>query len=158
MSDRQQEGHTAYIGLGSNLGQRRRILQRAIEALDSRDGIAVRQVSSFIETEPVGGPPQGPYINAAAELRTTLSPRELLEELLDVEDELGRVRTVHWGPRKLDLDLLLYEDQIIDEPGLQVPHPHMHKRPFVLDPLSEIAPEVTHPVLDKTVSEMQEEL
>ncbi|MFO8007061.1 MAG: 2-amino-4-hydroxy-6-hydroxymethyldihydropteridine diphosphokinase, partial [Candidatus Brocadiia bacterium] len=120
--------------------------------------IAVRQVSSFIETEPVGGPPQGPYINAAAELRTTLSPRELLEELLDVEDKLGRVRTVHWGPRKLDLDLLLYEDQIIDEPGLQVPHPHMHKRPFVLDPLSEIAPEVTHPVLDKTVSEMQEEL
>ncbi len=118
----------------------------------------MRQASSFIETEPVGGPPQGPYINAAAELRTILSPRALLEALLEVEDELGRVRSVHWGPRKVDLDLLLYEEQIIDEPGLQVPHPHMHKRQFVLDPLSEIAPEAVHPVLGKTVRELQGEL
>ncbi len=118
----------------------------------------MRRVSTFIETEPVGGPPQGPYINAAAELRTTLSPRALLDVLLDVEDELGRVRTVHWGPRKLDLDLLLYEDQIIDEPRLQVPHRHMHKRQFVLEPLGEIAPDAVHPVLGKSVRELQEEL
>ncbi len=158
MSDQQQDAHTAYIGLGSNLGQRQRILRRALEALDGREGIEVRRVSTFIETEPVGGPPQGPYINAAAELRTTLSPRALLDVLLDVEDELGRVRTVHWGPRKLDLDLLLYEDQIIDEPRLQVPHRHMHKRQFVLEPLGEIAPDAVHPVLGKSVRELQEEL
>jgi 2-amino-4-hydroxy-6-hydroxymethyldihydropteridine diphosphokinase len=150
---------TAYIALGSNLGDRADNLRRAIEALKRRSGIEVTRRSSFHETAPVGGPPdQGPYLNAAAELRTDLAPGQVLAALLDIERQLGRVRTVYHGPRTIDLDLLLYGDQIVDEPGLQVPHPRMHQRRFVLAPLSEIAPAVRHPLLGKLVRELLQEL
>jgi len=150
--------HTAYIGLGSNRRPREETLRQALAELARRKGITVVTVSSFVETEPVGGPPQGPFINAAAELRTALSPRELLNALQQVEDQFGRERAVRWGPRTLDLDLLLYEDLIIREPDLQVPHPLMHRRRFVLEPLCEIAPHARHPLLCKSVRELLDDL
>ncbi len=148
----------AYIALGSNLGKREDNLRRALAALAAREGIAVRRVSPFLETAPVGGPPQGPFLNAAAELETTLEPPELLAVLHQVERELGRERTVRWGPRTIDLDLLLYGERVIDEQGLRLPHPRMHERRFVLDPLSQIAPDARHPILDRTVRELLAEL
>src|SRR5689334_24340244 len=127
---------TAYIALGSNLGDRRDYLDRALQALKQRPGIIVRQVSSYYETAPVGGPPgQGDFLNAAAELHTDLKPKELLQTLLEIERQLGRVREVPMGPRTVDLDLLLYGDLIRDEIELTIPHPRMHERLFVLQPL-----------------------
>ncbi len=150
---------TAYVGLGANLGRREEALRAALEAFDGRDGVRVVRASSFIETQPVGGPPgQPPYLNAAAELRTTLEPEALLRTLQETEDAFGRTREVRWGPRTLDLDLLLYGDRVIEMPALTVPHPRMHERRFVLGPLCEIAPEAVHPVLGRTVREMLEGL
>ena len=148
---------TAYIGLGSNLGDREKTLRGALDALREHEGIEVTAVSRFHETEPIG-PPQGRYLNAVAELRTTLGPRELLGALQEIEDRFGRERAVHWGPRTLDLDLLLYGDVIINEPDLQVPHPHMHERLFVLEPLCEIAPQAIHPILHQTAKELKKPL
>src|SRR5262245_44689322 len=131
----------AYIALGSNLGDRAAYLHQAVEALRRQPGIAVTRLSSFHETAPVGGPPgQGPFLNAAAELRTDLSPGELLRVLLDTERTLGRVRGEHHGPRTIDLDLLFHGDQVLQEPGLTIPHPRLPERLFVLGPLAEIAP------------------
>ncbi len=150
---------TAYVGLGANLGRREQTLRAALEALDGRNGVRVVRASSTIETDPVGGPPgQPPYLNAAAELRTTLAPEPLLRALQAVEDAFGRTREVRWGPRTLDLDLLLYGDRVIETPALTVPHPRMHERRFVLEPLCEIAPEAVHPVLGRTMREMLEGL
>src|SRR5262245_16127717 len=120
---------TAYIALGSNLGDRQGYLDRALQALQEHPGIIVTQVSSAHETAPVGGPPgQGPYLNAAAELQTDLGPAELLDVLLEVERQLGRVRAERFGPRTIDLDLLLYGDLIHEDPRLTVPHPRMAER------------------------------
>jgi 2-amino-4-hydroxy-6-hydroxymethyldihydropteridine diphosphokinase len=133
------------IGIGSNLGDRAANIRRGLALLERPPDVEIVRLSSVRETEPVGGPPQGRYLNAAAEARTTLAPLPLLDALLEVEAAVGRVRSVPNAPRELDLDLLLYGDRIIDLPRLQVPHPRLLERAFVLEPLAEIAPERLHP-------------
>jgi 2-amino-4-hydroxy-6-hydroxymethyldihydropteridine diphosphokinase len=145
----------AYIALGSNLGDRAQNLCQAVDRLNAIDGIRVTKVSSLLENPAIGGPADSPaFLNAAAEIETTLDARGLLEQLLDVETSLGRHRGEKWGPRTIDLDLLLFGDQVIEREGLIVPHPLMHRRRFVLQPLAEIAPGVLHPLLTKTVAEL----
>lgn len=130
---------TAFIGLGANLGDREGNIRAALARLDATPGVRVERVSALRETAPVGGPPgQPPYLNGAARLSTTLAPRALLERLLAIEAALGRVRAERWGPRAIDLDLLLYDDLRIEEEDLSVPHPRMRERPFVMEPLAEI--------------------
>ena len=136
----------AFVGLGANLGDRRRTLRAALDALADEAGIEVVTVSTLRETEPVGVGEQPRFLNGAAELETTLTAHELLGRLLAVEQRFGRVRTPgEHGPRTLDLDLLLYGDEVIDEPGLTVPHPRLHERRFVLEPLAELAPGLVVP-------------
>jgi 2-amino-4-hydroxy-6-hydroxymethyldihydropteridine diphosphokinase len=140
----------ALIGLGSNLGDRPANLSGAIAALNLRSGVVVRQVSSFHETEPVGGPPgQAMFLNAVALLETNLEPLVLLGVLQEIETRFGRQRTVRWGERTLDLDLLLFDDRIIDTPELCLPHPRMRTRRFVLEPLVEVAPGAMDPVTSR---------
>ena len=132
----------AYVGLGANLGDRERTIRAALDALADEDGIEVVAVSTLRETEPVGVGPQPLFLNGAAELETTLSARELLDRLLATEQRFGRVRVPgEHGARTLDLDLLLYGDEQIDEPGLAVPHPRLHERAFVIEPLAELGVE-----------------
>jgi 2-amino-4-hydroxy-6-hydroxymethyldihydropteridine diphosphokinase len=131
---------TAFIGIGSNLGDREDNLTRAVELLSAEGGIEVVAVSEIRETEPVGPVEQGPFLNGAIRVETDLAPRELLERLLAVEQRLGRVRRERYGPRTIDLDLLLYGDELVDEPGLTVPHPRLHERRFALEPLSDLDP------------------
>lgn len=132
-----------YVGLGSNLGDRWEYLRGALAAMASH-GLEVVAVSSAYETDPLG-PPQPEYLNAVAEVSASLPARELLEALKGIEAALGRRHTERWGPREIDLDLLLYGDEVIDEPGLSVPHPELTKRSFVLVPLLEIAPDLDLP-------------
>ena len=137
---------TAYIGLGANLGDREAALRAALEALAATPGIEVDAVSAFRETEPVGFTDQPRFVNAAARLVTELPPRALLERLLAVERALGRTRDgPRWGPRTIDLDLLLYGDVVLEEPGLSVPHPRLAERRFVLEPLAELDPGLVVP-------------
>lgn len=144
----------AYIGLGSNIGDKVGNLKRTIVELGKVPGNKVLTVSSFYKTEPVGEVEQDWFINAAVKIETGLAPRELLKTLLDIERDLGRVREIKWGPRIIDLDILLYDDLVIEEEGLAIPHPYLHKRGFVLTPLAEIAPAYVHPGLNKSVSEL----
>lgn len=147
--------HTSYIGIGSNLGDRRGTILGAIEAIRAAPGILEVVPSSIHETLALGGPPgQGEYLNAAARVETTLSPHALLDVLLGIEARFGRVRGERWGPRTLDLDLLLYDQEVMDTPGLTVPHPRLHERLFVLEPLSEVAGGAVHPVLARTIGEL----
>ena len=136
---------TAFVGIGSNLGDREDNLRRAVEQLSAEDGVDVTAVSEIRETEPVGPVEQGPFLNGAVRIQTDLGPRELLERLLAVEQRLGRVREERWGPRTIDLDLLLYGDEVVDEPGLTVPHPRLHERRFALEPLADLAPSLEIP-------------
>lgn len=138
-------GTTAYLGLGSNLGDRLANLQSAVELLAAQPGVKVVRSSRVYETDPVGGPPQTDYLNAVVEVETGLSPRELLDACMEVERLLGRIRNERWGPRIIDVDVLTYGEEEIDEPGLMVPHPRMHERGFVLVPLTELAADPSLP-------------
>jgi 2-amino-4-hydroxy-6-hydroxymethyldihydropteridine diphosphokinase len=137
----------AYVGLGSNLGDREATIRAAVDELDAVDGVAVVAVSSLVDTEPVGYTEQPRFLNGVAALDTTLPARSLLEALLAVEARFGRDRAAvpAGGPRTLDLDLLLYGEAEIDEPGLRVPHPRLHERAFALEPLAELAPDLDLP-------------
>lgn len=148
----------AYLGIGSNLGNKQRFLDEAVEKLKKAEQIRKVRTSKWIVTEPYGGVEQDSFLNGAIELETLLFPGELLHFMQSVEKEAGRERLVHWGPRTLDLDLLFYEDFISDEKELTVPHPDMHNRSFVLEPLYELCPYYRHPLLGKSVKELLEGL
>ena len=130
---------TAFLGLGSNLGDRAALLRAAVEALEAAKGVTVTAASAIYETPPWGPVPQGPYLNACIAVATTLAPRALLDLALAIERQHGRERAVRWGPRTLDIDLLTYGTVALDEPGLILPHPRLTERAFVLLPLSEFA-------------------
>ncbi len=150
---------TAYLGLGSNLGDRLALLREARRALGLTQGLRVSASSPLYETEPVGGPPgQGLYLNAVLEVEADLPPRRLLETALALETRLGRRRETPGGARTLDIDLLLFGDDILEEPGLILPHPRLHLRRFVLAPLCDLAPHLPHPVLGRTLGELLEVL
>ena len=145
----------AYIGLGSNLGDRRALLEAGIRGLDRTPGVSVHRTSTIFETEPVG-PAVHRFLNTAVAVDTTLDPRALLSACLVIERDAGRdrAREQRWGPRTLDLDLLLHGDRVLDEEGLTVPHPRMTERAFVLEPLAEIAPDLIHPVIGTTIRDL----
>jgi 2-amino-4-hydroxy-6-hydroxymethyldihydropteridine diphosphokinase len=145
-----------YLSLGSNLGDRQAHLKLAIEKL--RQLGAVPAVSSFYETEPVEMQQQGWFLNCVVKLETEAMPRQLLRRVLDIEQSMGRKRTQAKGPRNIDIDILLFGSSVVEAKGLTIPHPAMHERRFVLEPLAEIAPEVRHPVLKKTAREMRDAL
>ena len=149
----------AYVGLGANLGDRARTIRAALERLGRVPGVEVVAVSSLRETDPVGLEAQPRFLNGAVALETELPPRALLDALLAVERELGRTREgLRFGPRTIDLDLLLYEDRVVDEPGLTVPHPRLHERRFALEPLAELDPGLVVPgqgPLDALLSKLQ---
>lgn len=149
----------AFIGLGSNLGDRSDYLSRAVEQLKKIPKISVMTVSFWHETTPIGGPPQGAFLNGVVKIETSLTPEALLTQLQSIEQVLGRPKQREpWGPRVIDLDLLTYDDLIMDTPALTIPHPQMHKRSFVLTPLAEIAPEWQHPKLKRTAQELLAEM
>lgn len=150
--------HTAYIALGSNMGDKSDYLQGAVKSLDEMFACEVQKVSEFITTEPYGVKEQDEFLNGALKLKTLLTPEELLDKLHEIEIEAGRERLIHWGPRTLDLDILFYDDLILDTEELHIPHIEMHLRDFVLEPLSQIAPYKRHPILKKTVEQLRGEL
>ncbi len=139
-----------YIGIGSNLGDREELVLRSVHEL--RSFSRVKKISTLRETNPVGFRDQPKFLNAVVEIETDYSPRETLSELLKIEDDLGRERTFKDAPRTIDLDLLSYDDQIFEEPDLKIPHPRMHERRFVLEPLAELAPAWIHPTLNQSIS------
>ena len=147
----------AYVALGSNLGDREENLRTALKHLQE-NGVEVIKTSTFIETEPYGVTDQPGFVNAVCQVETELAPLELLRLLLSIEQEMGRVRLRRWGERNIDLDLLLYEDAVLESEELTLPHPDMQNRDFVLIPLAEIAGEVVHPVIGKSIKLLKEEL
>ena len=153
-----REWHTTYIALGSNIGDSETYLNEAVEKIGQIPTCTVEKVSSYLVTEPYGVTDQPDFLNACLKMRTLLYPEELLKELNRIEKEAGRERIIHWGPRTLDLDILLYDDIVLEEDDLCIPHVEMHKRSFVLEPLAEITPYKRHPVYGKTVREMLEEI
>jgi 2-amino-4-hydroxy-6-hydroxymethyldihydropteridine diphosphokinase len=149
----------AYVALGANLGDRAGNIRSAIDAIDAIPGVRVTRVSTLIENPAVGGPENSPsFLNGVAEVEATLAPEVLLDRLLEIERSLGRERRARWAPRSIDLDVILYGDRVIDAPNLKVPHPLMHERRFVLEPLAEIAPDVMHPVLDQSMRSLLDRL
>lgn len=145
--------HRAAIALGSNLGDSCHILQSALQILNNTPGVAVQACSPFYQTIAVG-PPQPDILNACAVLSTNLDPKMLMTLLLDIEAQFGRVRRERWGPRLLDLDLLLFDDLILEQPGLKIPHPRMTERAFVLVPLNDIAPDWVEPSSQQTIANL----
>ena len=145
------------IALGSNLGDSLTILENAVKLLAQTPGISLISRSSWYQTKPIG-PPQPDYLNGCVTAHVTLTPEILLENLLTIEQQFGRVRREKWGPRTLDLDLILYGDLILDTPKLQLPHPRMRERAFVLVPLAEIAPDWVEPVTKLTMIKLQQQI
>ena len=132
----------AYLGVGSNLGDREANIKKAIGFLGGIKKMKVTKISRFIESDPVGGPPQGKYLNGAVKIETELTPRDLLKAVKDIEKRVGRADTVRNGPRVMDIDILAYDDVVVDEDDLKIPHPRMYERDFVKIPLKEIAPDL----------------
>jgi 2-amino-4-hydroxy-6-hydroxymethyldihydropteridine diphosphokinase len=153
----EQVKHRVFIALGSNLGDKHKNILDAVNYL-IEEGVDIRKISSIIETAPYGLTEQPSFLNCVIEGYTELSPRKLLLLLLDIEKRLGRVRTIKWGPRTIDLDIIFYDDLVIDEPDLKVPHPDMKNRIFVLKPLVEIEPDFVHPIFKKSVKQLLEDL
>lgn len=150
--------HKAYLGLGSNLGNKKAYLDYAIQRLNQEPDCEVEKISGYLVTKPYGGIEQDDFLNACLLLKTLLSPDELLEKLHEIEKEAHRERVLRWGPRTLDLDILLYDNLVMERDGLIIPHIELHKRDFVLKPLSEIAPDIRHPIYRKTICQLLEEL
>lgn len=150
--------HRAYIAIGSNMGDKQAYLDFGVNSIGDVACCRVSKVSKYITTEPYGGVEQDDFLNGAVLVDTLLSPQELLSELQRIELEAHRERKVHWGPRTLDLDIIMYDDYIVEEENLKIPHIEMHKRDFVLRPLAEISPYLRHPALNKTVMQLLEEL
>lgn len=147
----------SYIALGSNMGDREKNLKEALKYIAELPETKIIKSSAIYETEPVGEPKQRPFYNAVVKMETSLDPERLLQKLQEVEKAFGRVHKQKWGPRTLDLDILLYDQQIIATDKLTIPHPLMAERAFVLEPLAEIDPEAYHPVLEKTAAELLRE-
>jgi len=148
----------AFIGVGSNLGEREKHIQHAKDCLGSVRGVRFLACSQIRETEPVGGPAgQGKYLNGVWQIETDLGPKKLLEHLMEIERQLGRIREEKNGPRTIDLDILFYEREIIDRPGLVIPHPRVHERRFVLEPMAELDPDFIHPAFKKTIRVLLQE-
>ena len=150
--------HTAYLGIGSNLGDREAYLDYAVDQLNKDEYIKVTKISSYIETEPYGNVEQDDFLNGCLEIETMYTPGELFQVVNDIEEGAGRKRLIHWGPRTLDIDILLYDRELIMDDRLTIPHIEMGKRYFVLKPLYEIAPYAYHPGYNKTVMELYEAL
>jgi 2-amino-4-hydroxy-6-hydroxymethyldihydropteridine diphosphokinase len=148
------QNHHAYIGFGSNLGDRLENCRKALEALAALPESRLLKTSSFYQTDPVGLEDQPPFINGVALLETGKDAHWLLSQMLNIENTIGRIRAQKWGPRSIDLDLLFFDELLIDSPDLCVPHPLLHERRFVLEPLNEISPSFRHPLLGKTVAEL----
>ena len=149
------EKERVYLSLGSSMGDRKGYLDTAIKKLSQTRGVKVEKISSYIETEPYGGVAKNGFLNCAVEIETYLTPRQLLEEIHRIESECGRERTLHWGDRTLDIDIIFFGRKVVEECDLHIPHPEYFKRDFVLVPLKEIAPDFVCPVLHKKVKDLQ---
>jgi dihydroneopterin aldolase/2-amino-4-hydroxy-6-hydroxymethyldihydropteridine diphosphokinase len=146
--------HTAYIGLGSNLGDKNYNIEQGLKLINDSKMTKTTNVSPLYETDPVGYVDQDKFLNGCAEIKTLLEPKELIKLLLDIEKQLKRERTIKWGPRTLDIDVLLYDNLISSSEEIVIPHPRMHEREFVLKPLNDIAPYIVHPLLNMRISDL----
>ncbi|MDD3840197.1 MAG: 2-amino-4-hydroxy-6-hydroxymethyldihydropteridine diphosphokinase [Clostridia bacterium] len=149
---------TVYLSLGSNMGDREKNLNNAIRLLEETEDVQVDIISKYIETDPVGYVAQDKFLNCALKISTQLSPSRILKICMNIEKKLKRMRTVKWGPRTIDIDILMYDDLVIDEENLVIPHPRMHHRLFVLECLNEIAPNAVHPSTGKKIKELYTEI
>ena len=154
----QRKWNKVILSIGSNIGDKEEYLNQAVDHLYDDENCRVNVVSNYFETDPYGPVEQDKFLNGCIEIETLYSPKELLKKVNEIEAEAGRKREVHWGPRTLDIDIIFYGDEIIDEIDLKIPHVEMHKRLFVLEPLKQIAPYWVHPIFHRTVSQMLEEL
>ncbi len=150
--------HSAYIGFGSNIGNRLSYIENAIHTLSQAKGITLQEISSLYETDPIGYETQAKFLNGVVAIKTRLSPHTLLHTLKEIEITVGRRHRTRWGPREIDMDILIYGDTCLQTSNLVIPHPEMHLRRFVLVPLAEIAPDIVHPVFNKTIQTLLERL